>query len=46
MAKRVNFSGISTFFKKNKVKRPNIHAKKLNKHKKKSMKKFYRGQGR
>jgi len=46
MAKRVSFSGVPTFFKKNKVKRPRRHAKKLNKHKKKSMKKFYRGQGK
>jgi len=46
MAKRVSFSGVPTFFKKNKVKRPGIHTKKLNKHKKKSIKKIYRGQGK
>jgi len=46
MAKRVNFSGIPTFFKKTKVKRPGKHTKKLNKHKKLAMKKIYRGQGR
>ena len=45
MAKRKPLFGVNTYIKKTKIKRPGRHAKRTNKNKKRTMKKYI-GQGR
>ena len=45
MAKKKPLFGVNTYIKKPKKKRPGRHTKRLNKHKKRTMKKYI-GQGR
>jgi hypothetical protein len=45
MARKKPLFGVNTYIKKTKRKRPGRHSKRLNKHKKRTIKK-YRGQGK